>query len=191
MADTDIRPIDAPTQLQIANMFLVGQTEDQIAEQLGLPVAQVKRSLASDDVQKYLDRTSTNTEMQIHLRRIKRAGELLDPLLDKIEWFIKDKDMPVYKRKDSHVALMKDVLLNKLPSTIAKTIGLAIQMNFNGNKKEVDVTHPELDGILKRLEPGQVLLFREIIDQIGDLFLRGMVPTIKEIQKILGDSLSD
>ena len=70
---TDIRPIDAPTQLQIANMFLIGQTEEEIAEQLNLPVAQVKWSLASDDVQKYLDRTSSNTEMQIHLKRLKRA----------------------------------------------------------------------------------------------------------------------
>jgi hypothetical protein len=103
--------------------------------------------------------------MQLHLRRIRRAGELLDPLLDRIEDLINDNEFPITKRKDSHVALMKDVLLNKLPSTIAKTIGLAIQMNF-GNKKEMDTAHPELESILNKLEPGQVLLFRDLVDKL-------------------------
>lgn len=183
--------INASTQLQVANMFLVWQSEEQISEQLNIPLAQVKWILASDDVQKYLDRTSTNTELQVHLKRIKRAWELLEPLLDKIETFIKDQNIPVSARKESHVALMRDVLLNKLPSTIAKTIWMAIQMNFNVNKKEGDFFRPELDGILKRLEPGQVLLFWDIVDKIWELFLRGMIQKINIIQKMLDDTLSN
>jgi hypothetical protein len=190
MADTNIRPIDPAIELQIANMFLIWQTEEQIAEQLNIPIVQVKRTLASDATQKYLDRTSSNTEMQLHLRRIRRAGELLDPLLDRIEDLINDNEFPITKRKDSHVALMKDVLLNKLPSTIAKTIGLAIQMNF-GNKKEMDTAHPELESILNKLEPGQVLLFRDLVDKLWQIFLRGMVWTLNELTKILDASLSD
>lgn len=181
---TDIKPIDAPTQLQIANMFLIGQTEEEISEQLNISVAQIKRSLASDDIQKYLDRTSSNTEMQMHLKRLKRAGEMLDPLLNQIELMINDPEFPIHKRKDSHVTLIKDVLLNKLPSTIAKTIWLAIQLNFGGKKQEIDTTNPELESIIKRMEPGQVLLFWDIIDKIGQLFLRGLVNEINEINDI-------
>ena len=114
----------------IANSFLIGQKVETIAYQNNMTIDQVRRILADDNVQKYLDKASSNVEMQMHLKRIARADELMDSLLNKIEDFLADDTMPASKWKDSHVTLMKDVLLGKLPQTISKTIGLAIQMNF-------------------------------------------------------------
>ena len=116
--------------MKIANMFLIGTDENSIAEELNLDIMQVKYILASDSCQKYLTTTSGNTELQMNLKRIRRANELQDTIIDRVEAFLNDPEMPVAKWKDSHVSLLKDVLLKQLPNTISKTIGLAIQMNF-------------------------------------------------------------
>jgi hypothetical protein len=113
----------------------------------------VKYILASDSVQKYLTTTSGNEEMQMNLKRIRRANGLQDTILDKIEAFLNDPEIPVARWKDSHVTLMKDVLLKQLPNTISKTIGLAIQMNFGKNQTTNDNVDDTLQGILKRLTP--------------------------------------
>ena len=189
MSLVPVKDIPKETQMIIANSFLIGQKVETIAYQNNMTIDQVRRILADDNVQKYLDKASSNVEMQMHLKRIARADELMDSLLNKIEDFLADDTMPASKWKDSHVTLMKDVLLGKLPQTISKTIGLAIQMNFGkwGTHHEVDETG--FKEILDKLEPGQVIIFREIIDKICDLFKSGNITTINKISELLNTTM--
>ena len=108
--------------LTIANLFLIGKNELDIANELSLSEDEVKYILASDEVQKYLTNSSQNTELQLHLKRINRATELVDKLLDKVEAMINNNNFPMEIRKDSHVAIIKDILLQRLPNTISKTV---------------------------------------------------------------------
>jgi hypothetical protein len=139
--------------LTIANLFLVGKTEEDISNELNISIDEVKYVLASDEVQKYLTNSSQNTELQLHLKRIKKANDLVDKLLEKVDDMINDDKFPMYMRKDSHVSIIKDVLLQRLPNTISKTVGLAIQMNFGKQNSIVEQDTSSLDHILKRLEP--------------------------------------
>lgn len=173
--------------LQIANLFLVWKSEEKISDELWIPEAQVKYILSGDAVQKYINTTTGNEELTMNLKRIRRANWLQDTIIDKIEEFLDDPEIPVAMRKDSHVSLLKDVLLKQLPNTIGKTIGLAIQMNFGKWSSVSDNTDETLQGILKRLTPWQIILFWEIIDKVGNLFLQGRVECITQLQKILQD----
>lgn len=169
-----------------ANMFLMWSTYAQIAEALDTDESQVKWLLSQDNVQSYIDKTSSNEELGVHLKRIKKAGELMDPLLTKIETFINDDKYPVALWKDSHVNLVKDVLLNKLPNTMLKTIGLAINMNMGSAAVSEDTS--ALEVITKRLQPGELILFREIVDLLGQAFLNGHTKYINKVNQILSEA---
>jgi len=128
----DLHTVDSEqtTQLKVANAFLIGETPEKISEDFDIPLEQVKYILADDKTQKYITTTSGNEELQMNLKRIRRATGLQDTIIDKLEEFLNNDAIPVYMWKDSHVTLLKDVLLKQLPNTISKTIGLAISMNF-------------------------------------------------------------
>lgn len=173
--------------LTAANMFLFGKTHKEIAESMDTDETQVKWLLSQDNIQSYIEKTSSNKELAVHLKRIEKAGDLMDSLLDKIELMLDDPEFPMHQWRDSHVALVKDVLLAKLPNTMMKTIGLAINMNFWWNKEEV-VSDEALKHITKKLEPSQLILFREMIDNVGQLFLDWDVNTIQDIQALIKKS---
>jgi hypothetical protein len=177
--------------LTIANLFLVGKTEEDISNELNISIDEVKYVLASDEVQKYLTNSSQNTELQLHLKRIKKANDLVDKLLEKVDDMINDDKFPMYMRKDSHVSIIKDVLLQRLPNTISKTVGLAIQMNFGKQNSIVEQDTSSLDHILKRLEPWQVILFWQAVDMIGELFTLGKVNEINKLMDVLSNLTND
>jgi len=183
----DLHTVDSEqtTQLKVANAFLIGETPEKISEDFDIPLEQVKYILADDKTQKYITTTSGNEELQMNLKRIRRATGLQDTIIDKLEEFLNNDAIPVYMWKDSHVTLLKDVLLKQLPNTISKTIGLAISMNFGKWQWPVSNVDETLQWVLKRLTPWQVILFREILDGIGDAFLQGKTDVINQVNNIL------
>ena len=126
-----IKPANEQMQkMEIVNRFLIGKTPEEIGTDMGLSTQMVKYYLAQDSAQDYLAKSASNKEVQLHLKRIDRAGSMMDTLLNRIEDFIANEEFTVEKWKDSHVALVKDVLLNKLPTSINKAIGTAININL-------------------------------------------------------------
>ncbi len=117
-------------KLEIANRYMIGQSIETIANDMDMAPSLVKYTLTEDTVQDYLAKAASNKETQMHIRRIDRADTMMDAILDRIESFIRDENFTVDKRRDSHVSLIKDVLLNKLPTAINKAIGTAININL-------------------------------------------------------------
>jgi len=180
-----IKPANEQIQkMEIVNRFLIGKTPEEIAEDMELSTQMVKYYLAQDSAQDYLAKSASNKEVQLHLKRIDRAGSMMDTLLNRIEDFIANEEFTVEKRKDSHVALVKDVLLNKLPTSINKAIGTAININLWWTTSSNTTEHP-LAKLVKGLDPEQTLLFRQVIDKLMEHIEAGRLFVIREMLKEL------
>ena len=155
--------IDKSIELQIANLYLIWRTTEEISKSLNIPQQQVDYILSTKDVQDYLHKSASNQELQLHLKRLNKATELLDDIMFKIEEFI-NSDIPLSKWKDSQVNMIKDFLYNRLPDTISKAVWTAIQINI-WNKW---VT-PEEDNFTKKINklPKEFTLeFWDIVDYL-------------------------
>lgn len=171
-------------KLEIANRFMIGQTIEEIADGMDMAPNLVRYTLAEDTVQDYLAKSSNNKETQMHLRRISRADGIMDTLLDRIEEFIKDQDFTVDRWKDSHVSLIKDVLLNKLPTAINKAIGTAININIGSTTANTQTDSALMD-LVKELDPNDVLLFWSLIQSIAEHIKAGRTTVITELTSVL------
>lgn len=171
--------------MEIVNRFLIGETPEYIAEQMSIGTDMVRYHLAEDSSQDYLAKSASNKEVQLHIKRIDRAGDMMDVLLDRIEKFIANEEFTVEKRKDSHVALVKDVLLNKLPTSINKAIGTAININLGWVTTWLQQEANPLTNIIKGLDPEQTLLFWQVIDVLASHIKAGRLHIIRSILKDL------
>jgi len=175
--------------LEIANRFLIGQSVEQISKDMGLSEDIIKYTLTQEKLQDYISKSASNKEIQLHLRRIDRATDMMDILLTRIEEFITDESIPISKWKDSHVSLMKDVLLNKLPSTINKAIGTAININLGWPTTQTSVNDWPLRTVLSKLDPSEVILFRDVIEEIASHIAAGRNEIISDIKELLRNKI--
>ena len=176
-------------KLEIANRFLIWQDSHTISTVLNIPSSLITYWLASEQVQDYIQRAAGNQELQLHLKRLKRAEWLLDPLLNQIESLINNPDFPVEKRKDSHVSLIKDVLLNRLPTSINKIITTAIKISFDTDRSWFqDNNNNQFKNILKWLESWQVILFWELVESVGELVKTNNQYKLDKILNIINET---
>lgn len=167
---------------------MLWHTTQDIANDLNIEESIVKYTLTQEKVQDYILKSASNKEMQLHLRRIDRADDMLDNLLNRIELFLEDESIPVSKWKDSHVSLIKDVVLNKLPSAINKAIGTAININLGWTTQQATVDN-SLSGIINKLEPAHTILFWEIVEKIAQHLKAWRVNIIHDVNKSLDDNI--
>lgn len=177
--------------LEIANKFLIGQPPKAIADSTGIDIGIVTYLLASEKVQDYIQRASSNEEVQMHMKRIKRAWTLMDDLLDKIEEMIVDPEFKAKDFRDSHVALLKDVFLNKLPLTINKSIQTAININFGNPQQQPSFDDSWFKSILNWLQPNQTIMFWELIELIWKLVRQWDQLKIDRILNIINEDESE
>jgi len=161
-------PVPYDKQMEIANLFLIGMNEEQISKQTWIALSDVKFILADEKIQKYIQSAMNNEELQMHYKRLKRASSLLDSILNKIEDFVNDESMPVSKRKEQHVKLIKEFLYDKLPNVISKTVQTAIQVNIWTNNQQQVKAPSSIDEKVNKLKPDQIVEFWDIVDNLLD-----------------------
>jgi len=152
-------------EAQIASLFLLSNTHEQIANSLGVTLAVVETTIQKDNVKKYM------RELEIQdltdgarLDKVRAIKGILPKIIDGLNKIL--NEVSAEKWNKNHVELMK-LMLAELPKEEAKAIQNIVHGSIivnNNNFQEKKSESSELDALIQTLPSNvQSEFFMEVI----------------------------